>query len=155
LDKHISRDELKDLAAGTLKLWHVPGMAVAVVDREGVLLCEGYGDRNLASHLPVTPETLFPIASCTKAFTAMSLALLVDEEKLEWEQPVRKYLPAFKMWDPFATERLTIRDLLTHRSGLPGHDLIWYASDFSRRRSRVTVSGPNHTTRFQYQNLIW
>ena len=151
--------ELKEFIARTLDLWHVPGLSLAVIQGGQVVLCEGYGLRKVGEPLPVTPETLFPIASCTKAFTAMSLGLLVDTGKLDWDTPVRHYLPAFQMWDSFATERLTPRDLLSHRSGLPGHDMLWYASNFDRRqvlgRLRYLEPTCDLRTAFQYQNLMY
>src|SRR3954465_7221403 len=119
MTKELSLDEIRSFVRDALRLWKVNGAAVAIVKDGEVLLCEGFGLRNVAQQLAVTQETLFPIASCTKAFTAMSIGLLVDEGKLEWDKPVREYMPAFKMHDPFVSERITPRDLLTHRSGLP------------------------------------
>ncbi|MCK4823678.1 serine hydrolase, partial [bacterium] len=124
-----------------------------------VILCEGYGARNTAENLPVTPETLFPIASCTKAFTAMSVALLVDEGKLDWDKPVREYLPTFKLQDKFASEHMTPRDLLTHRSGLPRHDMMWYGTNYDRQEifNRLNSLEPSRSFRyeFQYQNIMY
>jgi CubicO group peptidase (beta-lactamase class C family) len=151
--------ELQDFVAQTLDLWHVPGVSVAVVKDGQVILSQGFGLRNLAQQLPVTAGTIFPIASCTKAFTAMCLALLVDEGKLEWDQPVRKYLPNFKLVDPHATELMTPRDLLCHRSGLPRHDLMWYGASFNRQEifRRLQFAEPNRSFRssFQYQNMMY
>lgn len=152
-------DEIRHFINDALALWKVPGVAVAVVLNGETLLSEGFGLRNVESQLPVTPQTLFPIASCTKAFTAMSLGLLVDAGKLAWDKPVKEYLPAFKLHDPFITERITPRDLITHRSGLPRHDLIWYASDFSRqeilKRLRYLEFSEDLRVRFQYNNLMF
>ena len=92
----------------------------------------GFGLRDVEAELPVTPETLFAIGSATKAFTATVLATLADEGKLDWDEPVRTYLPDFRLYDEFASERVTPRDLVTHRSGLPRHDLVWYGSPLSR-----------------------
>jgi len=151
--------ELKELFEKSLEIWHVPGLAVAVVKDGQTILCEGYGLRNLASPLPVTSETLFPIASCTKAFTVIALGMLVDAGKLDWDRPLKQYLPDFQMWDAFATDRLTPRDLLTHRSGLPGHDMVWYASNFDRReifkRLRYLEPSCDLRSKFQYQNLMF
>jgi len=151
--------DLKEFFEKTLELWHVPGLAVAVVKDGEVILCEGCGVRHIGNSDPITPETLFPIASCTKAFTALSLGLLVDAGKLDWDTPIKHYLPTFQMWDPFATERLTPRDLLSHRSGLPGHDMLWYASYFNRREifDRLRYLEPTSDLRgpFQYQNLMY
>lgn len=156
---HPDLNELKEFIERTLELWHVPGLSLAVVKDGQLILCEGYGVRDLAGPAPVTPETLFPIASCTKAFTVMSLGLLIDAGQLDWDKPIRHYLPAFQMWDAFATEHLTPRDLLAHRSGLPGHDMMWYASNFDRReifaRLRYLEPTCGLRTNFQYQNLMY
>jgi CubicO group peptidase (beta-lactamase class C family) len=117
-----------DFVRSTMQEWKVPGLAVAVVQDGQVLFTEGFGQRHVARGLPVTPDTLFAIGSCTKAFTTASLALLVDAGKLDWDTPVRTYLPSFRMHDAFATERMTPRDLVTHRSGLPRHDLVFTAT---------------------------
>jgi CubicO group peptidase (beta-lactamase class C family) len=156
---HSDLSELKDFVEKTLALWHVPGIAIAIVKDGQEILSAGYGLRHVNNCLPVTPETLFPIASCTKAFTSLSLGLLVDAGKLDLDTPVKHYLPTFKMWDTFATDRLTPRDLLCHRSGLPGHDMMWYASNFDRREifERLRYLEPTCDVRctFQYQNLMY
>lgn len=159
MDVKFPESEFKEFVDKTLELWHVPGLAVAVIKDGQVILCEGFGFRNVTHALPVTSETLFPLASCTKAFTAMSVGLLVDAGKLEWDKPVKDYLPTFKLWDPFATERMTPRDLLSHRSGLPSHDMIWYASNFRRCEifDRLRYLEPSCDLRctFQYQNIMY
>jgi len=114
-----------DFALEMLEAWKVPGAAVAVVRDGEVLLAEGYGLRNAADGLPATAGTVFAIGSCTKAFAAGSVGIAVDDGKLDWDTPVRRYLPEFALYDPVATERMTPRDLLCHRSGLPGHDFLW------------------------------
>jgi CubicO group peptidase (beta-lactamase class C family) len=107
----------------------------------------------------VTTRTLFAIGSATKAFTTMSLALLADEGKVDWDTPVRTYLPGFALHDPFATERITPRDLVTHRSGLPRHDGVWYGSNFARKdyveRLRHLVPSKDFRSYWQYQNLMY
>lgn len=137
----------------------VPGLALAVVKDGEVLLARGYGKRNAAGDLAVTPQTLFAIGSSSKAFTAMALAVLVDEGKLDWETPVRRYIPSFKLYDAFASERLTPRDLLIHSSGLPRHDLAWYQSTISRKDlfDRLQYFEPTHDLRttWQYQNMMY
>lgn len=152
-------NEFKEFIEMTLEMWHVPGLAVAVVRDGRVSWCEGFGLRHVAQALPVTAETLFPIASCTKAFTAMSVGLLVEAGRLDWDKPIKEYLPAFQLWDASATERITVRDLLTHRSGLPSHDMLWYASNFSRREifDRLRYLEPSCDLRsaFQYNNLMY
>jgi CubicO group peptidase (beta-lactamase class C family) len=152
-------DAVRTFVRDTLPTWGVPGAAVTIVREGQIVLCEGFGMRNVEQQQPVTPRTLFPIASCTKAFTAMSLGILADEGAIEWDRPVREYLPAFSMHDPVATARITPRDLVTHRSGLPRHDLVWYASNFSRREvfarlKHLELSKDLRTT-FQYNNIMF
>ena len=142
-----------------LRDWKCDGFAIAVVKDGKVILSKGYGLRDVKKNLPVTEKTLFAIGSSTKSFTVTSMGVLVDQGKLDWDKPVRDYLPDFRLWDQFATERMTPRDLVTHRSGLPRHDLMWYNSPFSREElfSRLRYLEPNKDfrTTFQYQNLMF
>ncbi|MGQ9471397.1 MAG: serine hydrolase domain-containing protein [Candidatus Aminicenantales bacterium] len=142
-----------------MKQWEVPGMGVGAVKNGQVILAEGFGYRNLAQKLPVTPNTLFAIGSATKAFTTMGLGLLVEEGKIEWDKPVRQYLPEFKLRDEIATERLTVRDFVCHRSGLPRHEALWYGSSFSRKdivkRLRYLNFSADIRSTFQYNNLMF
>jgi CubicO group peptidase (beta-lactamase class C family) len=139
--------------------WNVPGLALAIVKDDAVIYSQGFGKRNVARNLDVTSRTLFAIASCTKSFTATALGTLVDEGKLDWDTPIKHYIPWFKLYDAFATERITTRDLLTHRSGLPRHDLLWYNSSSSRRElvERLQFLEPNKDLRYewQYSNLMY
>ena len=139
--------------------WGVPGLAVAVVTDSSVVWSRGYGERNVEAGAPVTDRTLFAIGSTTKAFTAAGLGILHDEGQLDWSTPVQEYLPRFKLNDRFATQEMTPVDLLTHRSGLPRHDLLWYATDYSReslfRRLRHLAPSESFRTTFQYQNLMY
>ena len=143
----------------TMKVWKVPGLAIAIVKDGKVILSKGYGFRDVEKKLKVTPKTLFAIGSCTKAFTATTMGILVDEGKLDWDKPVRAYLPAFKLKDSFASERMAPRDLVCHRSGLPRHDWMWYNSSASRRElfDRLQYLEPSKDFRdvFQYQNLMF
>lgn len=142
-----------------LKDWKVPGAAVAVVKGDKVILLKGYGFRDAEKRLPVTGQTLFAIGSITKSFTVTTLGMLMDEGKVDWDEPVRNVLPKFKMFDPVLTEQMTVRDLITHRSGLPRHDLVWYTSDFPREDlvRRLQYLEPNKPLRstFQYNNLMF
>src|SRR5690606_37300969 len=101
----------------------------------------------------------YAIGSTSKAFTAMGLALLIEQGKLNWDDPVRKHIPTFKMFDPYVTENMTVRDLLCHRSGLPRYDLMWYNSPYSREEliERLQYLEPNvgFRTTWQYQNLMF
>jgi CubicO group peptidase (beta-lactamase class C family) len=110
----------------------IPGVAVGVVERGQLVFARGFGERDVDQHLPVTPDTLFALGSCSKAFTATAIAMLADEGRLSLDTPVRAYLPDFSLEDPLASATLTTRDLLTHQSGLPRHDFFWYQAPFSR-----------------------
>jgi CubicO group peptidase (beta-lactamase class C family) len=142
-----------------LRDWKCDGFAIAVVQDGKVILSKGYGLRDVKKNLPVTEKTLFAIGSSTKSFTVTAMGTLVDQGKLDWDKPVRDYLPDFKVYDAFATERMTPRDLVTHRSGLPRHDLMWYNSPFSRQelfeRLRFLEPNKDFRTTFQYQNLMF
>jgi len=142
-----------------MRQWKVPGVGVAIVRDDEVVLCRGFGYRNLARKSPATADTLFAIGSCTKAFTTMVMGMLVDEGKLDWDRPVREYLPRFALSDAFSTERLTPRDLVTHRSGLPRHDAVWYGCSASReelvKRLRHLEPTADLRTTYQYQNLMF
>ena len=103
----------------------VVGLSVVVVQDREVVLAEGFGLRDIERDLPATPQTLFAIASDSKAFTAALCATFVDEGKLDWDKPVRDVLPWFQLQDPHASERVSVRDLLAHRTGVPRHDAVW------------------------------
>jgi CubicO group peptidase (beta-lactamase class C family) len=148
-----------EFVSSAMKSWNVPGLAVAIVKDGSVVLAKGYGLRNVRSNLPVTTDTVFAIGSSTKAFTTMAMGMLVEEGALDWDVPVTKYLPRFALKDTFAGERMTPRDLVTHRSGLPRHDLAWYNAALSRAElvERLPYLEPNAGFRekFQYQNLMY
>jgi len=154
-----SLDGFDDFMAKAMAEFKVPGAAVAVVKDGKVVFAKGYGYRDVARKLPVTGATLFPIASITKSFTVTALGTLVDQGKLDWDKPVREYLPGFRMYDPVATEQLTTRDMVTHRSGLPRHDLVWYSSSFTREqlveRLRYMEANKPIRSEFQYNNLMF
>jgi len=145
--------------AAEIEKYHTPGLAVAIVHKGEVVLSKGYGLRDVDKKLPVTPETVFAIGSCTKAFTALALAQLVEDGKLDWDKPVRNYVPEFKLYDPFASAEMTPRDLVCHRSGLPRHDFAWYGSSATRAElvERLQYLQPSQPFRyvFQYQNLMY
>lgn len=142
-----------------LAQWSSSGVAIAVVKDGEVILSQGCGYRDVAQNLPVTADTLFAIGSSTKAFTAMSIALLVDEGKLDWDKPVRDFVPTFRLFDGMASDHATPRDLLSHRTGMPRHDLMWYGSPLTRKEifGRLRYLEPNKDFReiWQYQNLMY
>jgi CubicO group peptidase (beta-lactamase class C family) len=121
--------DLDRLAADVIDDWKVPGVALAVVQDGKVALTRAYGQRDVETELPVTPATQFVICSITKSFTATAIALLHHEGRLDWNKPVRDYMPEFRLSDPVATERVTVRDLLCHQSGLPRHDWVHMVGD--------------------------
>jgi CubicO group peptidase (beta-lactamase class C family) len=114
----LSEKQIDSLAQKDMKLFQVPGLAIGVIKDGKLIYSKGFGVRSLRAGKPVTNETLFGIASNTKAFTAAALGLLVDEGKVDWDDKVIKYIQEFEMYDPYATREMTIRDLLCHRSGL-------------------------------------
>jgi CubicO group peptidase (beta-lactamase class C family) len=136
----------------------IPGLSVAVVRDGKVIYAKGFGLRDVENRLPVTTETLFAIGSVSKSFTSLIFGTLNDEGKAEWDKPVRSYLPTFQIDDPIATDHATPRDLLSHRTGLPGHDLIWYSSNFSREelfnRLKYLKSNKEFRSGYEYCNLM-
>lgn len=151
---------IEDFVRSVMQEWRVRGVALAVVKHNEVIYLQGFGQRDEARGLLVTKQTLFPIASCTKAFTTASMAILADQGKLDWDTPVREYIPSFKLYDPFATERATPRDLVAHRTGLPRHDLMWYHNLTATRQElfeRLRYLEPTKDLRsfWQYQNGLY
>jgi CubicO group peptidase (beta-lactamase class C family) len=149
--------ELDALVADAMSEWKIPGLAVAVVQNGAVTLLKAYGCRDVEAGLPVTIDTHFMICSITKSFTSTGLAVLVDERRLDWKKPVRDYIPEFRLHDAVATERVTVRDLLCHHSGLPRHDWIHMPGDFSPAQMfaamRYLELSEDIRSTFQYQNL--
>jgi CubicO group peptidase (beta-lactamase class C family) len=147
--------------ANALKVFETPGAAIAVVKDGRVVLAKGYGLRQMGESAPVDQRTLFQIASNTKAFTTAALAMLVDEKKLAWDDQVIRYLPWFQLSDPYVTRELTVRDLLTHRSGLGlgAGDLLWYHSTYPRdtilRRIRHAKVASSFRSEYAYDNVLY
>jgi len=147
----------------TLKTFDVPGIAVAIVKDGKVIHAKGYGVRSLANNLPVDENTLFGIASNSKAFTSAALGMLVDEGKLKWDDKVRDYIPEFKMYDPYVTDAFTVRDLLTHRSGLGlgSGDLMFFpdGGNFTRAEMihnlRYLKPVSEFRTKYDYDNNLY
>ncbi|HEY5611199.1 MAG TPA: serine hydrolase domain-containing protein, partial [Thermoanaerobaculia bacterium] len=137
----------------------IAGASVAVVVGDEVVLLKGYGWRDIEKNLAMTPDTMLPIASVSKQFTVASLGTLVRQGKLEWEKPVRDFMPEFRLHDDYATLHATPRDLVTHRIGLPRHDFAWFGSPNSREelygRLRYFPFSRDIRTRFQYNNFMF
>src|SRR5437867_6608392 len=146
---------LELLITEAMEEWKIPGLAVAVVQNGEVALVRAYGLRDVEAGLKVTTDTQFLIGSVTKSFTATGLALLVDERCLDWTKPVRNYIPEFRLYDAVATERITVRDLLSHHSGLPRHDWIWIPGDLSPAQMLAAMRylEPSDDIRSSYQYL--
>jgi len=145
-----------------LKTFDVPGMAIAIVKDGKVVTARGYGVRKLGEPAPVDSKTLFEIASNSKAFTAAGLAMLVDQGKIAWDDPVTRHLPGFQMYDSYVTGQMTVRDLLTHRSGLGlgAGDLLWWPSttfstDEIIARLRYVKPATSFRASYAYDNLLY
>ncbi len=144
-----------------LRDWEVPGMAIAIVKNDSVIFAKGYGVLNAQSGGAVDANTVFGIASNTKAYTAAALAILVDEGKLKWTDPVTKYLPYFQLYNPYVTQAITIKDLLSHRVGLAtfSGDLLWYNTTYSReeivRRAKYLQPVYGFRDGYGYSNIMF
>jgi CubicO group peptidase (beta-lactamase class C family) len=142
-------------------VFKVPGFAVAIVKDGELVFAKGYGVRELAKQGRVDENTVFAIASNTKAFTAAALAILVDEGKISWDDRVIDYLPYFQLYDPWVTQEMRIRDLLSHRSGLGtfSGDLLWYGTSYSSaevvRRARHLEPAGKFRSDYGYSNLMF
>lgn len=141
--------------------WKVPGMAIAVVHGDSLVFARGYGVQALGKAAPATEHTRFAIGSTTKAMTSAALAMLVDEGKVKWDDRVADYLPDLELYEPYASHELTVRDLLTHRSGLPGVDLLWavrenqYSMPEMIHRLRYVKPSASFRSTWQYNNVMY
>ena len=154
--------DLDAYVAASMKTFEVPGMAVAIVKDGKIVVAKGYGVRKLGDPTPVDEFTMFGIGSNTKAFTTAALATLVDEGKLSWDDPVYQRLPGFVMYDPYVSHEMTIRDLLTHRSGMglgEGDLLFWPHSTYTRDeiiyKLRFMKPASSFRSHYAYDNLLY
>jgi CubicO group peptidase (beta-lactamase class C family) len=150
---------IEKIMSDALQSWNVPGAALAIVHENKVVFLKGFGVRKLGQPGRVTADTVFPIASCTKAFTTLAMAMLVDEGKMAWDDPVRKHVDFFHLADPLADANVTLRDLVTHRTGVSGHELLWYRAPWGMEE-RIRKIGHVELTRsfrsvFQYQSILF
>ncbi len=142
-------------------VFKVPGFAVAIVKDGELVFAKGYGVRELGKRESVDEHTMFAIASNTKAFTAAALAILVDEGKISWDDRVVEFLPYFQLYDPWVTQEMRVRDLLSHRSGLGtfSGDLLWYGTSYSSeevvRRARHLEAAGKFRSDYGYSNLMF
>jgi CubicO group peptidase (beta-lactamase class C family) len=143
----------------TLKDWNAPAVGVGIVVGDKLVFAKGYGYRDYEKKLPFTPTTLCQIASNTKLFTAVAAGLLVEEGKLTWDKPVRESVPTIRFYSDDLDNKVTLRDMLAHRTGITRHDTIWYKSDFTRKElfDRLRYLEPREPMRqtFLYNNLMF
>jgi CubicO group peptidase (beta-lactamase class C family) len=159
----ITEQEVDNLVNRTLTTFNVPGIAVAIVKDGKVVLAKGYGVKSILTNEKVDANTLYAIASNSKAFTSATLAILVDEGKLKWDDKVITYLPNFKMYNDYVTNEFTIRDLLTHRSGLglgAGDLMFWPGgTDFTAQdiiqNLQYLKPVSAFRTKYDYDNLLY
>ena len=155
MEVRVTAEILRDIIEAERLRAGVPGCAVVVVRRGDVVFIDGFGRRHVGNDLPVTPQTLFPIGSSTKTFTAALLA------GLDLDAPIRSYLPDFALLDPVASEHVSIRDCLSHRTGLPRHDILWQAGDgVINRRDLIDAlaylpANKRFREAYQYNNLLY
>jgi len=145
--------------AQVLRDWNVPGIGVGIVIKDKLVFAKGYGYRDYGKKLPFTPTTTQPIASNTKLFTAIAAGMLVEDGKLDWDQPIRQYVPSLKFFNDDLDRTITIRDMLSHRTGITRHDLIWYKSEFTQKElfERLKYLEPSEPARsvFLYNNMMY
>jgi CubicO group peptidase (beta-lactamase class C family) len=145
--------------AQVLKDWDAPGIGVGIVVKNKLVFAKGYGYRDYGKKLPYTVNTTQPIASNSKLFTAVAAGMLVEEGKLRWDEPIKRFVPSVRFHDDELDRSITLRDMLSHRSGVTRHDLIWYKSPFTRQelwdRLRYLESSAPIRTTFLYNNLMY
>jgi CubicO group peptidase (beta-lactamase class C family) len=155
--------EVDDLVQKTMTAFNVPGIAVGIIKDGKVIHSKGYGIRSINTKKPVDSNTSFAIASNSKAFTAFALGMLVDEGKLTWDSKVVDFIPEFRMYDPYVTSEFTVRDLLTHRSGLglgAGDLMFWpdsanFSTEEVIHNLRYLKPVSSFRTKFDYDNLLY
>ncbi|HWF87932.1 MAG TPA: serine hydrolase domain-containing protein, partial [Pyrinomonadaceae bacterium] len=142
-----------------MKDWNAPGIGIGIVMRDKLVFAKGYGFRDYGKKLPYTTTTTQPIASNTKLFTAVAVGLLVEEGKLRWDEPIKQFVPSIRFYNDDLDRSVTIRDMLSHRTGVTRHDSIWYKSTFTRRelwdRLRYLEPSAPMRTKFLYNNLMF
>jgi len=143
----------------TLKDWNTPGAGVGIIVGDKLVFAKGYGYRDYEKKLPFTTKTMQPIASNSKLFTAVAAGMLVEEGKLTWDKPVRESVPEIQFYNDELNSNVTLRDMLSHRTGVTRHDLIWFKSPFTRKElfERLKYLEPQQPMRttFLYNNLMF
>lgn len=147
------------VVTAAMTAWKIPGAAVAIVKNDRVVYVKGYGTKEVGGSDPVTPDTLFQIASTSKAFTTTAIAMLAEEKKLSWDDRVRKHLEYFQLEDSCASQLVSLRDLVSHRTGVRGHDELWDNTPLSRedvvRRIGFTQPSRPFRTTYLYNNIMF
>jgi CubicO group peptidase (beta-lactamase class C family) len=142
-----------------MKDWNAPGIGVGIVVKDKLVFAKGYGFRDYGNKLPYTPTTTQPIASNSKLFTAVAVGLLVEEGRLRWDEPIKRFVPGIRFYNDELDRSVTIRDMLSHRTGVTRHDSIWFKSTFTRRelwdRLRYLEPAAPIRTTFLYNNLMY
>lgn len=161
--QELSQQQIDSLVQKTMRTFNVPGIAVAILKDGAVIHRKGYGIRSLDKGGKVDENTLFGVASNTKAMTSAALAMLIDDEKLEWDTKVTEVIPEFKLYDPYVTSEFTIRDLLTHRSGLglgAGDLMVWPSQNTTEKDQliynlRYLKPVSSFRSQYDYDNLLY
>ena len=139
--------------------WRVPGLAVAIVKGDSLVFARGYGVLDIRKPAAVNEHTRFAVGSTTKAMTSAALGMLVDEGKVRWDDRVIDHVPEFRLHDAYATRETTLRDLVTHRTGVPGTDMLWSLEPYSMpemiRRLRFIPPTASFRAQMQYQNVVY
>ena len=142
-----------------LQDWNAPGVGVGVVVKGKLVFVKGYGYRDYDKKTPITGNTLFQIASNSKLFTAVAVGMEVENGKLEWDKPIKEFVPAIEFYNDELNNNVTMRDMLSHRTGISRHDLIWFKSEFSRKQlfDKLKYLEPSQPLRqgFIYNNLMY
>ncbi|HEV8587664.1 MAG TPA: serine hydrolase [Pyrinomonadaceae bacterium] len=143
----------------TLKDWNAPGIGVGIVVGDKLVFAKGYGYRDYEKKLPITAQTMYPIASNTKLFTAVAAGMLVEDGKLTWDRPIKESVPTIEFYNSYLNNTITLRDMLAHRTGITRHDSIWYKSDYSTKElfERLKYLDPKESPRqiFLYNNMMY
>ncbi|MBV9493088.1 MAG: beta-lactamase family protein, partial [Acidobacteria bacterium] len=157
--QRLDPDAVDRIVTTTMAKWQIPGAAIAIVKDDKIVYAKGFGVRSVGGSEKVTENTAFGIGSNSKAFTSATMAVLVDEKKMDWDDPVRKHLDYFHLDDACADSLVTMRDIVSHRTGLSRHDELWDNSPMTRDQviraiGNVKLSKPFRST-YQYQNIMF
>lgn len=159
--QQIQLDSLDLQIHQVIKDFEIPGLSIGIVRNDSIIFSKGYGNLEIHKERKVDENTIFGIGSISKSFTALTLGILVDEGKIDWDDKVKEYLPYFELYAPYVTDNFTIRDLLTHRSGLKevSGGTLWYHSDYSReeiiKRLKYLEPASSYREKPAYQNVMY